>query len=61
MIPRRWHHGHSLGAGVLVGLGLASVWTLLVLAFFVGAIAVLSALGLRWLVLVLRSRRRVYR
>lgn len=36
---KRWHHGHSIGAGVLVGLGLASyrVWLLMAACVLLGA------------------------
>jgi hypothetical protein len=40
---RRWHHGHSLAAGLLAGLALATyrVWLLLAAAFLLGALAAL--------------------
>ena len=40
MLFRRWHNGHSLGAGVLGGLLLAEhAWTVAVLAFALGLTA----------------------
>jgi hypothetical protein len=40
---KRWHHGHSLGAGVLVGLGFATYreWLLLAFAFVLGIVVTL--------------------
>lgn len=62
-MPRHWHHGHSLGAGVIVGVGLASfrVWTLLTLAFLAGGLVAFAIVAARRLVFLLRSRRRIYR
>ena len=40
---RRWHHGHSLGAGLAGGLALATyrVWLLLAAAFVLGGLTAL--------------------
>ena len=42
-VIKRWHHGHSLGAGLLAGLALATyrVWLLLAAAFLLGVVATL--------------------
>jgi hypothetical protein len=42
-VIRRWHHGHSLAAGLLAGLALATyrVWLLLAAAFVLGLVAAL--------------------
>lgn len=54
---RRWHHGHSLGAGVLGGLLLAGhPWTVAVAAFLAGlAVGRFLALG-AWAAAALRDR-----
>jgi len=45
MLPKRWHHGHSMFAGFVGGLAVAAyrVWLLIVLAFLVGAVAASAA------------------
>lgn len=67
MIWSRWHHGHSLLAGLLFGLLLTHhVWTVAALAFLAGTFTgrlwlVLSELGWRtraWLAGSKRKRTR---
>jgi hypothetical protein len=43
----RWHHGHSLGAGLLGGLLVAGhdPWLLIAAGFLAGAGATLAAIG----------------
>ena len=54
----RWHTGHSLAAGVLGGLLLAShTWTVAVLAFTLGLLAGLTATLLRELAGRVRESR----
>jgi hypothetical protein len=40
----RWHHGHSLATGALLGLTVAGghLWLLLALAFLAGAVVALA-------------------
>ena len=52
MLPNRWHHGHSLGAGTLLGVVLAGGHLVLLLwvAFLAGAVAALVLVNGRRLV-----------
>lgn len=59
MIFRRWEHGHSLAAGVLGGLLLAThVWTVAALAFLLGLTAGLALHALYHAGALLAERRR---
>lgn len=59
MIFRRWEHGHSLAAGVLGGLLLAThVWTVAALAFGLGLAAGLALHALYQAGALLAERRR---
>ena len=44
---KRWTHGHSLGFGTLVGVGIATYrpWLLFAAGVAIGAVAVLLAFG----------------
>lgn len=58
-MPKKWHHGHSLGAGVLAGLVLAQHAYLLLFLGFAGGLAVAGvAIGVGWLVQLARHWRR---
>jgi hypothetical protein len=56
---RRWHHGHSLGSGVLVGLIIARRPELVFAAGFAAGILLMYARTVaHWLAVVLEDSRR---
>lgn len=53
MLPKQWHHGHSIGAGLLVGIGLSRRPELVFAAGFLAAVlmigfSVLVTRTVRW-------------
>lgn len=48
-MPRKWHHGHSLGAGFLAGAGVMAynAWVLYLAAFVVGVVLTLAVVNAR--------------
>lgn len=61
-MPKRWHHGHSLAAGLLAGLAIERRPELLLgIGFLAGAGAVLAYIGGRRLAGELLAAFRVWR
>jgi hypothetical protein len=58
---RRWHHGHSIGVGVVVGLLLTRAGTLLLVVAGVGTIAALAVVAFAGVLTLTAIRERINR
>lgn len=47
MLPKKWHHGHSLGAGTIIGISAVSYrgWLLLAIGIGIGIAGTFLILG----------------